>query len=71
MHVRNLFMLKGRKRRRGVDYKMPFKTPAFRFIFLFLPVVEPAEKGATIKANHLLALCAKTNNIIVREMVRR
>ena len=49
------------KGRRGVDYKMPFKTPAFRFIFLFLPVVEPAEKGATVKANHLLAYCMRKN----------
>ena len=48
-------------RRCGVDYKMPFKTPAFRFIFLFLPVVEPAEKGATVKANHLLAYCMRKN----------
>ena len=58
----------GRTRRRGVDYKMPFKTPAFRFIFLFLPVVEPAEKGATVKANHLLAYAQKL--IIVREIRR-
>ena len=49
----------GRTRRRAGKYKiLPFKTPAFRSFSLFLPV-EPAEKSATVKANHLLAYAQK------------